>query len=119
MTNQRVFGANISCKAKLPMPKNGAFWCGPLCLESVRVKCGLKNVRTFLISQNRARTFREIKATNLPEDEMLLKELSGTGGEADSSVPEDTVVVEMNRRFIRGHYANDTQIPKARLVRVI
>jgi len=67
------------------------------------------------VADTRARTFREIKATNLPEDEMLLKELSGTG-EADSSVPEDTIVVEMNRRFIRGHYANDTQIPKARLL---
>ena len=53
------------------------------------------------------RTVRQVRETKSGDDEALLRELGPE--EAD-----DTLVCEVNRRFIRGHYANDTDIPKAR-----
>ena len=53
---------------------------------------------------------REMKGAE--EDKALLKELAADGAE------DDTLVCEVNRRFVRGHYANDTNLPKARCVSV-
>ena len=54
------------------------------------------------------RTVKQVREKNMAEDEALLKELTAEG------VDDATLVCETNRRFIRGHYANDVNLPKAR-----
>lgn len=56
------------------------------------------------------RTLKQVKAENSAEDESVLKELSTDG----VAVGDQTLLCEMNRRFIRGHYAEDINLPKAR-----
>ena len=56
------------------------------------------------------RTLKQVRAENSAEDESLLKQLSTDG----VAVGDQTLVCEMNRRFIRGHYAQDVNLPKAR-----